>query len=47
MKILNLGGKNISAVPYLITFKGYYLPPKRDLNFMFIKGFLNGKSKVR
>jgi len=27
-------------------FKGYYLPPKRHLNFEFFKGFLVGKKKV-
>ena len=46
MKILNLGGILILYFSLTNTILGYYLPPKRDINFMFIKSFLKAENKV-
>jgi len=46
MKIMTLGGNPKSFEFSVLIFKGYVVPPKRDVNFMFVKGIFNKTKKV-
>ncbi len=47
IKIITLGGKFLLFPSFINRYIGYYVPPKKDIDYMFVKGFFNKKKKVK
>ena len=47
MMVLKEGGKLSLFISFIMLLLDFYIPPKRDINFMFMKKILNKKKKVR